>query len=209
MISNGQMKRKRLMALKLQASIHPSSTQQGHSINRQIREQYPAANPTTSTNEPGTGKDDDGPWDSDSDPEDASVRKEWIELEVEELNGLTELQGDGGAINEQRLCELQLVGWERRGFAVSEEETKDLNWHKKFREKLKRHHKEYKELVENEARGKSVVEDRLYLLELVDRNYGGELEDLDQFEEVEERGEAKQSRDKKQGQVSFPAIEKV
>jgi hypothetical protein len=84
---------------------------------------------------------------------------------VEELNGLKELQNDGEEIDEKRLYERQLFDWERREFAVSEEETKDLKLHKQRRKRLKRRRKEYKELVEKEGKGESVDADRLYCLE--------------------------------------------
>jgi hypothetical protein len=144
--------------------------------------------------------------------DDGSERQQRIELEVEELNGLKELQNDGEEIDEKRLYELQLFDWERRGFAVSDEETKDLKLHKQRRKRLKRHRKEYTELVEKEGKGESVDAGRLYCLELVDRNFcreqltDEELEDLDQFDEDEVRREAEQSRVKKQGQAPSPAI---
>jgi hypothetical protein len=56
---------------------------------------------------------DDGPSDSDSDPENRSKCEQSIKIEVEELNGLKEQEGDGKELNEKRLYELQLFDWER------------------------------------------------------------------------------------------------
>jgi hypothetical protein len=68
--------------------------------------------------------------------------------------------------------------------------------------------------LEKEGKGDSVDADRVYFLELVDRNYCGEeltneeLDDLDQFDEDEERRETKQSLVNTQYQAEIPAIEK-
>jgi hypothetical protein len=61
---------------------------------------------------------DYSPSNPDSDSEEESERQQQIQLEVEELNGLKELQNDVEEINEKRLYELQFFDWERRGFGT-------------------------------------------------------------------------------------------